>query len=359
MESDRGETGAVGACALRLVPLVAILSVFGGCLADGPGGGPLGVNFAADSAQQRSGGTEVAAADETAGEETDGRSGRVIKASASDRRIAEREAAAESGTISGSAAIDRLIEKHAKENDIPPALAYAVVRVESRYNPRAHGVGVYGLSQIKPATARSLGFSGPASALYDPDVNLTYGMRYLKGAWEQGGHDVCRAAMKYKGGHRTTHMSRAAARYCSAVKAHMAAIAQRRQKGDDGESKGLLDTLVAAVAPAEEPAETASETPHAPARTKAAAAAKVPAPRGRDANDRKDSLVSAAAFAPADARAIPVPGEQSRRAEPAKAPERKKQAVAATEPDKGARPAEPKVKVAEDSLAARMAGFGE
>ncbi|MDY8111102.1 transglycosylase SLT domain-containing protein [Fulvimarina sp. 2208YS6-2-32] len=146
-----------------------------------------------------------------------------------DREIAAREIAkaSEKGTVSGSAAIDGLIAKHAKANDIPVELAFGVVRVESRYNPRARGAGVYGLSQIKPATARSLGFSGSASDLLDADTNLRYGMKYLKGAWDKADRDVCRTAMKYKGGHRATRMTRSASSYCSKVKAHMAEIAKR------------------------------------------------------------------------------------------------------------------------------------
>ncbi|WP_158555114.1 lytic transglycosylase domain-containing protein [Fulvimarina endophytica] len=150
-----------------------------------------------------------------------------------DREIAAREVAkaADKGTISGSAAIDGLIEKHAAENDIPVELAYGVVRVESRYNPKARGRGVYGLSQIMPSTARSLGFSGSSNDLLDADTNLRYGMKYLKGAWEKAGHDVCRTAMKYKGGHRATRMTRSASSYCSKVKAHMAEIAKRKAAG--------------------------------------------------------------------------------------------------------------------------------
>lgn len=181
-----------------------------------------------------------------------------------DVKIATREAkqAAERGTISGSAALDRMIEEHARENGIPPALAYAVVRVESRYNPKARGAGgVYGLSQIKPATARSMGFSGSANALLDADTNLTYGMKYLKGAWEQGGGDVCKASMKYKGGLRTTRMSKSAARYCSAVKAHMAEIVKRRRMPAvieaPAEEPGLVGTLVAAVTPTQAPSVSA------------------------------------------------------------------------------------------------------
>ena len=204
----------------RLASFAALVSLcaVSGCIADGPGGSPMGVAFAGkeDPAVSTTDKTEAA-------ETVQVSSAGVTK---SDRVIAKREARqmAESGTISGSAAIDRMIVQHAKENGIPPALAFAVVRVESRYNPRARGSGVYGLSQIKPATARSLGFSGSASDLLDADTNLTYGMKYLKGAWEKSGHDICGTAMKYKGGHRTTRMSAGARSYCSKVKAHMAEL---------------------------------------------------------------------------------------------------------------------------------------
>ncbi len=147
-------------------------------------------------------------------------------------------------SITGDPKIDRMIAAAADENQIPRELAYAVVRVESHYNPRARGAGVYGLSQIKPATARGLGFSGPTEALLDPETNLRYGMRYLKGAWEQGNGDVCQTAMKYKGGHRTTVMSKSASVYCSNVKRHMAEIRSRK-------TPAMSDTatLVAAVEP--------------------------------------------------------------------------------------------------------------
>ncbi len=165
-------------------------------------------------------------------------------------RVAEAFAQAETrgGTISGSTAIDALIEKHARENGIPPALAYGFVRVESRYNPGAKGSGVYGLSQIKPATARGLGFSGPTTALFDPDTNLRYGMRYLAGAWQKGGGDVCMAAMKYKGGHRATRMTKSTLSYCAAVKREMAKVAGRSRMPETVVAAALKDKAEAASA---------------------------------------------------------------------------------------------------------------
>lgn len=270
-----GDRAAFGVQRLRLLPLagIAALLALSGCIADGPGGSPLALGAAATEADA----TETAEASSA------------TAPSEKDVKIAAREArqAAESGTISGSAALDQLIEKHALNAGIPPALAYAVVRVESRYNPKAKGAGgVYGLSQIKPATARSMGFAGSPSDLFDADTNLTYGMKYLKGAWEQGGHDVCKASMKYKGGHRTTRMSQSAARYCSAVKAHMAEVNKRRGVATPAEAapeeeKGLLGTMIAAIQPT--PA-SASETP----------AAKAPSARAKPAEATVASLAPAA-----------------------------------------------------------------
>ncbi|WP_279478948.1 lytic transglycosylase domain-containing protein [Aureimonas sp. SK2] len=191
-------------------------------------------------------------------------------------------------TITGDAKIDRLIEKAADENDIPRELAYAVVRVESHYNPRAKGAGVYGLSQIKPQTARGLGFQGPAEALFDPETNLRYGMRYLKGAYEQGNGDVCQTAMKYKGGHRTTVMSKSASVYCSNVKRHMAAIRAFKSPAKGGEAT----TLVAAVEPTVRSGLIAREVGAQPA-----AARKSGAPA---------QVASAAAIAPTAAAAAPA-----------------------------------------------------
>ena len=50
--------------------------------------------------------------------------------------------------------------------------------------------------QIKLATARGVGYTGDAAGLRDPDTNLTYGIKYLAGAWRaaNGDHD---RAMRY------------------------------------------------------------------------------------------------------------------------------------------------------------------
>ena len=62
---------------------------------------------------------------------------------------------------------------------------------ESRYRANAMGRGgASGLMQIKLATARAMGYSGSAAGLLDPDTNLTYGVKYLAGAYRvaRGNH---------------------------------------------------------------------------------------------------------------------------------------------------------------------------
>jgi soluble lytic murein transglycosylase-like protein len=102
----------------------------------------------------------------------------------------------------GRNGLDALIASHAKLNGVPEDLVHRVVVRESKYNPRAVGRGgALGLMQIKHATARGLGYSGPASGLLDADTNLTYAVKYLAGAYEAAGGDYNRAVAHYARGY--------------------------------------------------------------------------------------------------------------------------------------------------------------
>ncbi|MFD2678838.1 lytic transglycosylase domain-containing protein [Camelimonas lactis] len=132
-------------------------------------------------------------------------------------RGAARDAAAR-------ARIAPLIERHARAYGIPVALADAVIRVESRYNPSARNGPYLGLSQIHLNTARAVGYGGGAQGLMDADTNLRYGMKYLAIAYRLAGGDTCRTILKYQAGHRAERMTSHAARYCSRVRTMMAAF---------------------------------------------------------------------------------------------------------------------------------------
>jgi hypothetical protein len=115
-----------------------------------------------------------------------------------------------------------LLWTHAEQNSVPPLVAEAVAHVESRFHPFKIGkVGEIGLMQIRPSTAAMLGFHGNFIELTEPATNIKYGVAYLARAWRLADGDLCRALMKYRAGHRATHMTRLSIRYCELVKSYL------------------------------------------------------------------------------------------------------------------------------------------
>ncbi|XUY25905.1 lytic transglycosylase domain-containing protein [Agrobacterium sp. rho-8.1] len=113
-----------------------------------------------------------------------------------------------------------LIVKYAKRYGVPTNLAHAIVSVESKFNPKARGsAGEVGLMQIKPATARMMGYRGTTKALYDPETNIRWGMQYLATAHQLGGGQVCSTILRYNAGHAATRMNPVSKRYCGKVQA--------------------------------------------------------------------------------------------------------------------------------------------
>lgn len=111
-----------------------------------------------------------------------------------------------------------LISKYADEYDVPVELAHAVVQIESNFRPTITGsAGEIGLMQVKPATAKLMGYKGPAYGLYDPETNIQYGMKYLAGAHDLGGGKVCGTILKYNAGHGAKRMNPISQRYCNRV----------------------------------------------------------------------------------------------------------------------------------------------
>jgi soluble lytic murein transglycosylase-like protein len=97
---------------------------------------------------------------------------------------------------------DALIAQHAQANNVPEALVHRVIVRESRYQPQLVGRGgAIGLMQIKLATARSMGYTGDAAGLRDPNTNLTYAVKYLAGAYRAANGDHARAMHYYAAGY--------------------------------------------------------------------------------------------------------------------------------------------------------------
>lgn len=110
--------------------------------------------------------------------------------------------------ISGSAvkANDRqnlnlLIQYYSDYYDVPESLVHRVVKRESTYNANARNGSYYGLMQISPATARGMGFRGNPQDLLDPETNLIYAVKYLRGAYLVAGGNHDRSVRLYAAGY--------------------------------------------------------------------------------------------------------------------------------------------------------------
>ena len=118
-----------------------------------------------------------------------------------------------------------IVARYASSYGVPESLAHAVIQVESNYRADARGkAGEVGLMQIKPATARMMGFSGSTKALFNPETNIKYGMKYLAKAHKLGGGTTCGTILKYNAGHAAKRMNPVSSAYCKKVKVHLAGI---------------------------------------------------------------------------------------------------------------------------------------
>nr|WP_239025510.1 lytic transglycosylase domain-containing protein [Roseibacterium persicicum] len=94
-----------------------------------------------------------------------------------------------------------LVQRYARIHDIPEPLLHRVIQRESDYRADARNGPYYGLMQILPQTARTMGFDGPPERLLDPEVNLQYAGRYLRGAWLVSDGDMDEAVRWYASGY--------------------------------------------------------------------------------------------------------------------------------------------------------------
>jgi len=94
-----------------------------------------------------------------------------------------------------------LIVKYSRNLDIPESLLHRVIQRESDYNPSARNGPYYGLMQILPQTARTMGYQGSPEGLLDAETNLRYSGKYLRGAWLVADGNEPRAVMWYAKGY--------------------------------------------------------------------------------------------------------------------------------------------------------------
>lgn len=80
---------------------------------------------------------------------------------------------------------DLIVAEAANAWDVDPALVKALIGAESEFNPRAYRAepqiadASYGLMQLLYGTARTMGFTGATTQLYDPVTNVRLGTRFI------------------------------------------------------------------------------------------------------------------------------------------------------------------------------------
>jgi soluble lytic murein transglycosylase len=97
------------------------------------------------------------------------------------------------------------IERYSVERGLDPYLVAALIRQESTFNPKVRSrAGARGLMQILPSTGKLLARQEKlrynASDLFDPEINIRYGTRYLKDVLGSFGGRVDYALASYNAG---------------------------------------------------------------------------------------------------------------------------------------------------------------
>jgi soluble lytic murein transglycosylase-like protein len=110
--------------------------------------------------------------------------------------------------IAEKAGLADMTRKYARQHGIPLALLHRIIMRESKYCPRLVNRRYYGLMQITPATARSMGYHGSAKGLLNPETNLAFGAPYLANAWALADGDMDRAVRLYASGYYYTAKSK-------------------------------------------------------------------------------------------------------------------------------------------------------
>ena len=115
--------------------------------------------------------------------------------------------------------LTEIANRYAYLTGIPAELVRAVIRVESDWDVDLTGhAGEIGLMQIRPETARDIGFRGEDAELYDPETNIRWGVAYLAAGYKLANGDLCQTVLKYNAGTDVTKMTEAASAYCGRVR---------------------------------------------------------------------------------------------------------------------------------------------
>jgi soluble lytic murein transglycosylase len=93
------------------------------------------------------------------------------------------------------------VRRAASAERVDPYLVLALMREESRFNPRVVSpAGAVGLTQLLPSTASAVVGTATAPDLMDPETNIAIGTRYLAGVLRRFKGDVVLALAAYNAG---------------------------------------------------------------------------------------------------------------------------------------------------------------
>jgi soluble lytic murein transglycosylase-like protein len=99
--------------------------------------------------------------------------------------------------LSGDCDLDWIIYHAGARQGVDPRFIHAVIKQESRYNPKAvSGMGAEGLMQMMPVTAKRFGLKDP----FDAAANVEAGAKYLKFLLKRFNGDVSLALAGYNAG---------------------------------------------------------------------------------------------------------------------------------------------------------------
>lgn len=211
------------------------------------------------------------------------------------------------------------IAHHATANGIPQSLVRRVIYIESKGNPTLISKGNYGLMQIRLGTAKAMGYTGDADGLLNPDVNMTYAVKYLAGAYRAANGSEDGAIRNYQRGYYVSAKAKGFSPY-EKPKAQLPAVALAATASALATAEMTMppaprSAIAAMMIPAQTPAEIVSARMP---KLQAAAAAEIV-----DTNQSFDTKPSMAgtttAMAPRDQRPVipkPVKIEQQVAARP-------------------------------------------
>lgn len=100
-----------------------------------------------------------------------------------------------------ASSVPDMVRSEAIKQGVPVGLALSIAKYESNFRCGAIGRGgERGVMQIKPRTARGIGYRGSPSGLNNCRVGIHYGMVYLRMAHRAAKGNAYRTALLYNAG---------------------------------------------------------------------------------------------------------------------------------------------------------------